>query len=71
MTPIGRSPVVRRAERGVSRTPVARSTRLAAIAEGPEGVAKASVPPSSKRVTVVPVRMSTPAIMAAWRNLAA
>lgn len=64
-TPRGRRPGTRRAERGRSRQPVASKIAPAwDLPQAARGLAIATVDPSCQPVTVVAVRISSPAVCA-------
>ena len=67
ITPSGRDPGTSRAERGRSRQPVARITASGWISWGPSGPVSWSGPSGDQRVTIVSVRISTPAVRGAPR----
>jgi hypothetical protein len=67
MTPAGRLPGTRRAERGRSRQPVASTTAAGSSVERPRGLVSSSRPAEVQPVTMVSVSSSTPACRASSR----
>ena len=61
ITPSGREPGTSRAERGRSRQPVARITASGVSSSRPPGPVSSSGPSGDQPVTIVSVRISTPA----------